>query len=78
MKNRFWNFLKAFGAFSVIMVVLALGVVGLVSFFAPAIVPDWMYTVSGILSIPFVIAFFVVVFRERRSQRRAKKSKMNK
>jgi len=75
MKNRFWNFLKAFGAFSVIMVVLALGVVGLVSFFAPAIVPDWMYTVSGILSIPFVIAFFVVIFREWRSQRRAKNQK---
>ena len=75
MKNRFWNFLKAFGAFSVIMIVLALGVVGLVAFFAPAIVPDWMYTVSGILSIPFVIAFFVVNFRERRSQRRAKNQK---
>ena len=75
MKNRFWSFLKAFGAFSVIMIVLALGVVGLVAFFAPAIVPDWMYTVSGILSIPFVIAFFVVNFRERRSQRRAKNQK---
>ena len=78
MKNGFWDFLKAFGAFIVILVVLALGVVGLVAFFAPAIVPDWMYTVSGILSIPFIIAFFVVILREWRSQRRAKKEARKK
>ena len=78
MKNRFWDFLKAFGAFAVILVVIVLGVFGLVAFFAPAIVPDWMYTVSGILSIPFIIAFFVLIFKEWRKQRRAKKARKKK
>jgi len=44
----------------------------------PALIPDWMYTVFSIIGIPLAIVFFVVIFKEWRRQRKAKKAQKQK
>ena len=73
MKNKIWDFLKALAAFTVILLFLFLLTVCFIAEFFPAIIPDWAYTVMGIVSIPLGIIFFVTVFKEWHRQRKAKK-----
>ena len=67
--------LKALAAFVFIMVLLLVLVLTVISEFAPRLIPDWVYLVGTIISIPFWIAFFTVIFKERKNQRNAKKEK---
>ena len=79
MKDKILNFLKAFSAFIVILLFLFLVIASVVAELFPAAIPDWMYTVFAIIGIPFAIAFFVMIFKEWRKQRKMKKAqKQNK
>ena len=78
MKDKILNFLKAFSAFIVILLFLFLVISSVIAELFPTAIPDWMYTVFAIIGIPFAIAFFVVIVKEWRKQRRAKKSQKKK
>jgi len=78
MKNRFWDFLKAFGAFVALLLLLFYLIVSVVAFLFPAVISDWMYTVMLIIDVPLAIVFFVTVLKEWRNQRRAKKEARKK
>ncbi len=73
--RKLQDFLKALVAFAVIMVLLLVLVLLVISEFTPRLIPDWVYTVGAIISIPFWIAFFTVIFKEWQKQRKAKKEK---
>ena len=65
------EFFKALGAFVVIGLLLAIVVLCVIGELFPALLPDWVFTVLGIASIPFWVVFFVTIFKEWRSQRKA-------
>ena len=69
------DFLKALGAFVFIMVLLMVLLLGVVAEFAPRLIPDWVYPVGAIIRIPFWIAFFTVIFKEWKKQRKARTEK---
>ena len=73
--KKLQDFLKALAAFVVIMVLLLVLVLTVISEFAPRLIPDWVYPVGAVISIPFWIAFFSVILKERKKQRKAKKEK---
>lgn len=78
MKKRIQSFLKALGAAVAIMFFLVVCMFGIIAELFPSVIPDWIYTVGGIVSAPFVIAFFVVIFKEWRKQRKSKKATQQK
>ena len=67
------DFLKSLGAVLAIGLFLALCVICVIGELFPALLPDWVFTALGIVSIPFWVIFFVTIFKEWRSQRKAKK-----
>jgi len=75
-KNK--GFFKAFGLFAVIALLLAYVVLEIVGVLFPALLPDWVLTVSSIISIPFWVAFFIIVFKEWRTKCVAQKTDKNK
>lgn len=73
--RKMMDYLKSLGAFVVIMVLLFVLFIGVIAEFAPTVIPDWMYVMGQIISIPFWIAFFVMIIKEWNKQRKAKKEK---
>ena len=78
MKNKIWDFLKTLGAFVVILLFIVLLVASVIAELFPAVIPDWMDTVFAIIGISLAIVFFVVIFKEWRRQRKAKKAQKQK
>ena len=74
MKNRIWDVLKAFGAFVVILLFLALVIVSVIAELFPTVIPGWIHTVLTVNGIVFAIIWLVVIFKEWYSQRNAKKA----
>ena len=68
------DFFKALGAFVAIGLLLAIGVLCIIGELFPALLPDWFFTLFGIIAIPFWLIFFVTIFKEWRAQRKRKKS----
>lgn len=73
--KKYQDFLNALTAFAVIMVLQLLLALLVISEFTPKLIPDWVYPVGTIISIPVWIAFFTVIFKEWKEQRKAKKEK---
>ena len=73
--KKIQGFLKALAAFVVIMLLLLILVLTVISEFAPRLIPDWVYLVGAVISIPFWIAFFSVILKEWEKQRKAKTEK---
>ena len=74
MKNRIWDVLKAFAAFVVILLFLSLVIVSVIAELFPAVIPGWIYTVLTVNDIVFAIIWLMVIFKERYSQRKARKA----
>ena len=78
MKHKFSEFLKAFGAFAVILVVIVVGVLAAIGELFPAAVPEWVYIAVWIVSLPFWVAIFVNVIKEYKRERKDKKAQKEK
>ena len=69
------DFLKSLGAVVAISLFIALCVICVIGELFPALLPDWVFTVLGIASIPFWVVFFGTILKEWRAQRRGKSPK---
>ena len=75
MKKRVLGVLKALSAYVVFGLMHVLVVVGVIGELFPAVIPDWLWTAGGIICAPFIIAFFVCIFKEDHKVRKNKKEK---
>ena len=78
MKNKFLEFFKALGAFIVIFLVIAVGIIGIIGELFPAAIPDWVRIAALIVCLPLWIAAIRYLIKEERRKPKDKKAQKEK